>query len=146
MMQAKAYEILGNYHDAEDAVHQAFLTIAKNISRISEIKCPKTKAFIVTIVENKAIDLYRAKNRRAELPYDEETVKLHVEYSGTNELSRCISQLPARYRQVLILKYAYGYDWSEIAAMLGICANNAEKIAWRAKKKLEILCKEVELL
>lgn len=56
-----AYKILNNPQDAEDAVHTAFIKIAENMSKIEVAVCPKTKAFVVTIVENTAIDLYRKK-------------------------------------------------------------------------------------
>ena len=52
-----AFKILEQEQDAEDAVHHAFVKIAENITKISEPVCPKTKAFVVTIVENKSIDI-----------------------------------------------------------------------------------------
>ena len=60
-MYAVAYRILQNPQEAEDAVHHAFLKIIENISKIQEIDCPKTKGYVVTIVENRAIDIYRRK-------------------------------------------------------------------------------------
>ena len=48
-MYAIAYGILHNEFDAEDAVHESFLKIANHFEKIEEIKCPKTKAFIVII-------------------------------------------------------------------------------------------------
>jgi len=64
LMFYTANRILNNPQDAEDAVHTAFVKIAENISKIQEAVCPKTKVFVVTIVENTAIDLYRKKKRR----------------------------------------------------------------------------------
>ena len=64
LMYYVAYRILNNASDAEDAVHDAFIKIAENIKKISEPVCPKTQSYVVTIVENKAIDLYRRKQRR----------------------------------------------------------------------------------
>ncbi|MFQ8837836.1 MAG: sigma factor [Oscillospiraceae bacterium] len=53
LMFYTAFQILKRPQDAEDAVHLAFLSIAENISRISDLDCPKTRAYIVTIVERK---------------------------------------------------------------------------------------------
>ena len=53
--------ILHNTQDAEDAVHNAFVYLAENLNKISDPVCPKTKSYIVTIVESKAIDIYRKK-------------------------------------------------------------------------------------
>ena len=57
--------ILGNDQDAEDAVHDAFLAIAKNFDKISTDDRHKTKAFVVIVVENKAINIYHHKKRRS---------------------------------------------------------------------------------
>ena len=146
LMYSAAYSILGNSQDAEDSVHQAFVKIAENISKISEPVCPKTKAYVVTIVENTAINLYRKKKRHPTASYYEEAAGITVEYSGGSDLARCMAQLPARYRQVLLLKYHHGYSTKEIAKMLGLTAANAAKIEQRAKAKLELLCKEAEIL
>lgn len=138
-----ANDILHNDHDAEDVVHHAFMKIAENIFKIGEPKCPKTKGYIVTIVVNRAIDIYRRKQAHPIVPYNEETVCIQVEYSGTNDLARCILKLPAPQRRIIILKYHYGYELKEIAKILGITYANALKIEQRAKAKLKTLCEEV---
>lgn len=48
LMFYTAFQILKRPQDAEDAVHHAFLSIAENISKISDSDCPKTRAYIVT--------------------------------------------------------------------------------------------------
>ena len=63
LMFSAAFSVLHNPEDAEDAVHHAFVKVAENIDKISEAVCPKTAAYVVTIVENKAIDLYRRKKK-----------------------------------------------------------------------------------
>lgn len=146
LMYAAAFSILGNEQDAEDAVHHAFVKIAENILKISEPECPKTRGYVVTIVENTAINIYRKKKRHPKLSLDEVGPWLAVEYEGSNGLARCMAQLPGRYRQVLLLKYHHGYSTKEISKMLGLTAANAAKIEQRAKAKLEILCKEAEIL
>ena len=144
-MYAVAYRILQNPQEAEDAVHHAFLKIIENISKIQEIDCPKTKGYIVTIVENRAIDIYRRKKAHPAVPYNEETVGTIVEYDGDNLLAGCILKLPPRQRDIIVLKYQHGYELKEIAKMLGITYTNALAIEQRAKKKLmELYNKEVE--
>lgn len=138
--------ILQNEHDAEDAVHQAFIKIAENMKKIGEVDCPKTKGFIVTIVENKAIDLYRKKKKQTQTELFEEVGGIQVEYSGDDELVKCILKLDVRYREVILLKYHYGYSLREIARILGISESNAVKLDQRAKKKLMLLCKEEGIL
>lgn len=141
-----ANEILHNELDAEDAVHTAFVAIAENIQKIDEPLCPKTKGYIVTIVESKAIDLYRRKQRYPQSWFDEETAGLSVTYDGSDAIAQCFSLLPAQARHILLLKYRYGYDNRQIGKILNISEANAIKRIQRAKQKLEILCKEEGLL
>lgn len=146
LMYWVANEILHNTHDAEDAVHQSFISIAKNMKKISEPVCPKTKSYVVTIVENKAIDIYRKKQRNSEVKLNEEVSGLTVEYHGTNGLAKCLLKLPTRYRNVILLKYYHGYETREIARMLGTSEANTSKLLQRAKQKLEMLCREEGVL
>lgn len=141
-----ANRILNNAQDAEDAVHAAFLSVAENIQKIDKPICPKTRGYIVTIVERKAIDLYRRKQRHPQGLFEEEISGLTVTYDGANVITRCISLLPAQDRQILLLKYRYGYTNSEIAGMLKLSEAAAVKRIQRAKDKLEQLCKEEGLL
>ena len=138
--------ILHNDRDAEDAVHNAFVSIAENISKIEDPNCPKTKGYIVTIVERKAIDLYRRKQRRNVISIDEVNLGIQPELSGGVVIGQCFGKLPDRYRHVLMLKFRYGYDTREIAKLMGISEANAAKLIQRAKQQLEKLCEEEGIL
>ena len=138
-----ANQILNNDHDAEDAVQQAFFAILKNFEKISEIKCPQTRSFVVTVVERKAIDLYRAKNRNTVISFEEEFINVPActedAASGQTDLARALAMLPTRYRELLLLKYDSGYSEQEIAVMCSMTPANVKKTIHRAKKKLEVL-------
>ena len=69
-----------------------------------------------------------------------------VTYDDANVITRCISLLPVQDRQILMLKYRYGYTNSEIAGMLDLSEAAATKRIQRAKEKLEQLCAEEGLL
>lgn len=143
LMFYAANQILNNEHDAEDSVQQAFFAILKNFDKISQIQCPQTRAFVVIVVERKAIDLYRARSRRSVVAFDEEFMQADT---GTEEaaavrtdLARALAQLPARARELLLLKYDSGYSEGEIAAICSMTPGNVKKTIYRAKKKLEML-------
>ena len=135
-----ASKILNNDFDAEDAVHNAFVTIADNMKKIKDPMCPKTRRYIVTIIESRSIDIYRRKLRQPTVPLEEAMDGLQIEYTGGNALARCIGQLPPRYRHVLTLKYQHGFNNREIAKVLKISEANAIKLAQRAKAHLHELC------
>ena len=146
IMFRAAKKILNNDHDAEDAVHQAFVKVAENMKKIQDPDCPKTRALLVTIVENKAIDQYRKKQWVHKVEFIEESVGLSTEYYGEDALAGCILKLPARYREIISLKYHQGYSTKEAAKIMGISESNASKLDQRAKKKLEEICREEGIL
>lgn len=131
-----AFQILQNQQDAEDAVHQAFLSILKNFEKISQVECPKTRSLLVIIVERKSIDLLRARSRRPEGELDEEAPGLAVPLPGDGGLADAMAKLPARYREVLLLRYDNGYSTKEIARLLDMTRPAAQKLLWRAKEAL----------
>lgn len=145
-----ANRILQNEHDSEDAVHQAFLKVAEIIERIDDPKCPQTRSLVVTIVERKAIDQYRARKRKSRLALDEEYINAPT---NTDELeqvperlliAKAMAQLPTKYRQLLLLKYDCGYSEQEIAQMLSMSRENVKKTIQRAKLKLTTILDELE--
>ena len=146
LMYYIANQILQNDQDSEDAVHNAFVTIAENMKNISEPVCPKTKSYIVTIIESRAIDLYRHKQRHPSVSLDDITVGTQVEYVGKDGVAKCIAQLPNRYRHVLVLKHQLGFNNREVAKILKISEANAIKLDQRAKARLRALCQEEGIL
>lgn len=139
MMYNIAFTLLQHEQDAQDAVQQAFVSIAENIADIDGLE-RKTKGYVSVIVENKAIDLLR-KREQQPLPLNEEdSIGIEIEYEGDNFLASCINTLPALQRQVVWLKCAYGYSLQEIADKLKMTYGSVCKIYQRAKAKLKELC------
>lgn len=141
-----ANKILDNEYDAEDSVHYAFIKIAENIQKIDKAVCPKTQNYVVTIVENKAIDLYRANQRRKNVQYIDEVVGISTEEIQGHGLANCILKLPPRYREIILLKYYHGFSCKEISKQLDLTETNVIKLDQRAKNKLFQICKEEGIL
>ena len=78
LMFYTASKILGDTRDSEDTVHDAFLKIIEIIDDITDVECPQTKSLIVTITENKAIDLYRKRQKRKTTPFEEEYLECRI--------------------------------------------------------------------
>lgn len=140
LMHYVANKILLNEQDAEDAVHQAFLAIIKNASKIFsknfDVKCPETRALVVIIVERKAIDLLRARSRRPEAELDEDIAGWDIPLPGDGPLSDAMAKLPARYREVLMLRFDIGYTTKEIAQLFGTKQETVQRLIGRAKEAL----------
>lgn len=141
-----AKSILRQEQDAEDAVHEAFIKIAKNILKISEPVCPKTRVYVVQVVESTSIDIWRKRRRRVETVPLEEYVGIQSNYHGDNRVVAEILALPAHDREVLLLRYDQGFSVRETANLLGISETAVRKREQRAKNHLKEKCKEEELL
>ncbi len=138
MMFYVANKILQNEHDAEDAVHQAFISIIENLEKIPGAESPKTKGFCIIVVERKALMMLRERRRFAD-DYDVEMAGIEVTLSDESELSHAMAQLPARYREALLLRFHMGYSTKEVAGILEISHSNTLKLIWRAKQALQKL-------
>lgn len=132
-----ALKVLHNEHDAEDAVHQAFLSILKNIKKFAEVECPETRRLIVVIAERKAIDVFRVNNRHSVVPYEDEVYGVKVSIPEDKGLASAMAKLPARYREVLQLRFGIGLTTKEIGELFGMTQESVQKLVWRAKQSLQ---------
>lgn len=131
-----ANKILHNQEDAEDAVHEAFVSIAKNIKRIHGVNCPETRSFVVVITERKAIDIINKRHPDVSYEENENLMGIEIPEPGDHGLADAMAKLPARYREMLLLKYANGYSTNEIATMFNMNQKTVQKVLWRAKSML----------
>lgn len=108
--------------------------------------CPKTHSYVVTIVENKAIDQYRKRQKHQTVELIDDIQGTEAHYEGNNDLTKCILKLPARYREMILLRYHHGYSVREITNIMDISLAAAIKLDQRAKNKLKKLCEEAGIL
>lgn len=144
IMYYTAMRILKDSHSAEDAVHQAFLRVINHLDKINIKDCHKTKAFLVVIVENISIDMYRKRKKENTTPFDEITIYEDKSnnisnFEQKNDIYDAIKKLPIIYSSVIRLKFSQGYTDKEIANILNISEDNVRQRIARGKKKLEKL-------
>lgn len=147
LMYHVAFQILGHEQDAEDAVHSAFVSIAEHIEKFSDPVCPKSRSLSVIIVKNKSIDMKRKRTRIEQ--HEEELVEDSITASQTDtalDIADCILLLPERYQEIILLKYRHGYSIKEIAELMDLTPAAASKLDYRAKKKLEEICRRENVL
>ena len=146
-----AYGILKNKFDTEDAVHEAFMRVMKKLTKISEINCPQTHAYLLIIVKNVALKII--KKRTKTIVVDTDTVEITddfrlEEYVISNmEVERIkyiLEQLPDDYYEVLFLELFMEFSISDIAEQLGLTYENTKKRLQRAKKKFREIAEEKE--
>lgn len=137
LMYAVAKSILKSDQDAEDAVHQAFLYIAENLGRVRDIDSSETKVYLIVITEHKAIDILRDNARLAPAQIEEEIAGVSFAPPSESALDGALAGLPARYREAILLRYAYGYSTKELAKLYKTSPGNVQRLLWRAKKALQ---------
>ena len=149
-MLAVACRILRNSDDAEDAVQDALLGIARNITSLHALDERALRAYVLTAVKNAALKILSKKQKEAETnwilelnPDETESVFQSVLNSmDTDLLLRAMRQLDPIYRDVLLLTYVQEQDLRETAAILGRKEETVRKQLYRGRKMLIELCRK----
>lgn len=145
LMLHVAYRVTGDKELAEDAVHDAFLNIIKNIDRIDDPETDRTKSLVCVITRNIAINLIRKNSREMSVGLDISNIRFEgelTEEKGLSKLAIAIMNLPVGQRDVLKLKVEYGMSNKAIAKTLCISDESVRARLARAKKTLENYLKE----
>ena len=153
-MYKKAYAVLRNKQDAEDAVQEAFYRVCLNAEVFAQPHSEATAALIYVYTRNEVINHYHKKKRRnamivdasdADALIDAEACDLEllmVQQENSAEVRHAVDALEPHYREVVILKYYHNKKNTEIAEILGIGQNVVNGRIFRAKKMLRKLLSE----
>lgn len=136
-----ANEILHDRFLAEDAVHDAFLGIAKNFSKISTFEPKVIRAYVITSAKNSALMI--ARKKKSDNTIDIEQLNGIRDIMADDEINRIetldlavsvINQLPALYREVMYLRFVLELTDKEIALQLGRNQNTVSQQISRGRK------------
>lgn len=137
---ALAIQILGNSHDAADAVQDAFATVLARPGAYDRKK-GAFKPWFLRVVRNRAIDLLR--RRRPVEPVDA-LVDPGVAPQQTMEnlqrdegLQRAMATLPAGQREIILLRDYLDLSYAEIADVLDVAAGTVMSRLHRARMALK---------
>lgn len=141
-----AYAVLHDKAEAEDAVMDAVCKIVDNIGKFVDADEYKMRSLIVIIIRNTAINRYHYNKRRSSLSFEDcletelgeetaphETLENEEAYDG---LMGKINSMDGIYKDVILLKYLYGYSNAEIAEFIGISESTVRVRLMRAKALL----------
>ncbi len=150
-MYITACKVLSDPQRAEDAVHDAFIAISKNLDKIQDIDSVKTGAYMVKAARSRALNILRMGLPEKETALDEAQAKADESLldeicrkESYNEIVNAILSLEERYRDVLTLYYLNDLSLSEIAELQGVKENTVKQQLYRGRRKLiDTIKKEV---
>lgn len=141
-----AYKILKDRFFAEDAVHNAFLSLTKNLNRINKMNCNEIKSYLLIISRNAAYAIYKDNKKNQSFDIDEKDVvandDLEIEIEENENIEKIfdmVKRLDSNYSDVLVLKLFYDMNDREIAESLNISVENVRTRIFIGRNKLKML-------
>ncbi len=130
--------MLGSVHDAQDAVQEVFLAVARGRRRLAAVR--SLRAYLFTALRRQCGR--QAARRGRDAVADPAVVRAEAVSSdpcdsgGDDRLVRAMATLPDEQREVLTLKIDAGLTFAELALALGISPNTAASRYRYALEKL----------
>ena len=143
---AVAYRMLGSRADAEDAVQEAWLRLARHDAAAID----NLGGWLTTVVGRVCIDVLRSRNARSEASYDERLPELVVTEDGGGApedeallaesvglaLLVVLDTLRPAERLAFVLHDMFAVPFEEIGQIIGRSADAAKMLASRARRKV----------
>lgn len=126
---ATALRVVGDREEAEDVVHDAFVAVWRKIDRF-DAERGALRAWLMTVVRNRAIDRVRARRPKMDLDDADERSLLRTGPNPTWEAAlrrasaidvrTAMAELPDEQRQAVELAFFHGYTYREVAELTGV--------------------------
>lgn len=138
------YRLLGNEHDAHDAAQEVFVRMFFHRAKFEGRS--KFSTWVHGIAVRVCLTMRRGRGRRQrhELPAGEGVLESHsnaapgVEHQGmAMDLYRMLDSVDEEDRAMIILKYAEGYTFDELAAIFDMTPSACKMRISRARDKLQ---------
>jgi len=145
-----AYQLTGSASDAEDVMQDVFLKLYD----VQPEKLMEPKAYLCKMVTNRCLDLLKSARRQRE-QYFGEWLPEPILTSHEDSLDKVVrddllsyamlvllERLSPAERSVFVLREALGFEYSEIAGLVGKNETNCRKLFSRARGKMGIPLEE----
>jgi RNA polymerase sigma-70 factor, ECF subfamily len=151
-----AYRMLGTRADAEDVAQQAFVDAYAALDRFcSEGRRNAFSTWVIRIAVNRCKDVLKSK-KRTEEPLSADVAAREAMFAhdvrdpetqlaqarARSGLEKALLQVPAKYREVLVLKDIEEMSYEEIHAILGLPVTTLKIRVVRARAMLRTLLEE----
>ena len=143
LLFAIAQKYFDSEADQEEVVDETLHAVLKIVRKIDDPASAKTRNLMAVIIRNKCIDLLR-KRSGSEIDELTEEFAAGPRSSPHSSLSEAIASLSAASRDMIGLRYYYGYSTREIGKILGISYDTARKRLELAHRELRTILVEEE--
>lgn len=153
LMFTVAHNILKNYADAEDAMQEALIAVAKNIDKVCAMEENGVKGYVFVVTKNAATSIWRKRNNYPELSLDDvgeqEDLQADVFEQVIKGLEKetilaALRQIRKEQAEALFLKYVCGYSYKEISELIEKKETTVVGLINRGKSSLISALKERE--
>jgi RNA polymerase sigma-70 factor (ECF subfamily) len=141
---ALANRLLGWPQDVDDIVQEVFLAALAGLKTFRG-DC-RLRSWLFTITLNKCRHHRRRLSRRRSLRIDKTAMNLclnenaemmAIDAESLARVRQSVRALPAKYREVVVLRYLPGLETAEICRLLGVTTNTLNVRLTRARKRLK---------
>jgi len=149
-LRAMAYRMLGSLSDADDAVQEGWLHVARATARGGADDVANLEGWFTTIVGRVCLDLLRSRKSRREDPLDPDPIEAVVagyEQGPEQEamladsvglaLLVVLDTLPPAERVAFVLHDTFGLPFGEIASITGRSPDAARQLASRGRRRIQ---------
>ena len=149
-MYTVAFRILRNREDAEDAVQNALLGIARNMASVPASNEAVIRGYVLTAAKNAALSLLPQKQRQDEvldiaevcIASEEDLFQRLTESQDYAGIRRAAEKLPPPYREVILLVCVHERSVTAAADLLCRNRETVRKQLQRGRKLLIALCRK----
>ena len=136
---------IDNSHDVEDLAQDVFVKVIKNLDSFDSTKA-SLSTWIYVITANTVNDWFRTRRVTSELPEtlfsDEDIEASYVNSDTLERVSKALSMLKERERDVIVIHYFRGVELKAIAEHLNVSYSTVKNIHRSALEKLKKLMEE----
>lgn len=131
-----AYRMCGSRARAEDIVQEAFISLWRAGARYDQSR-GSVRAWILSVVHNRAIDAFRRESLRAAQSLEENNAMERVaapeltevtvqRRADADQVRHALQELPEEQRQVIELSYYGGFTHNQISELLALPAGTVK--------------------
>lgn len=142
-----AMNVVHDRETAEEVCQEAFIRLFER--KLPFLREEEVRFWLIRVVKNLSLNIYRkrknesnavAKLQRIQRSYAPSAEDLFSATEETQRLRQAIDELPAKLKEVIVLKEFGNMNYKEIASALRISESNVKVRVFRAKERLtEIL-------